>query len=78
MAIFSLQMVAGQEVNTVSDNLIYDIQGLDVKPDFPGGRDEFFKFIAKNYKIARVEQVETSNASKKRLQGTTKELVGRV
>jgi protein TonB len=57
IAIFSLQMVSAQEVNIISDNLIYDIKGLDLKPDFPGGRDEFFKFIAKNYRTPDVKKL---------------------
>jgi protein TonB len=57
IAIFSLQMVSAQEVNNISDNLIYDIQGLDLKPDFLGGRDEFYKFIAKNYRTPDVKKL---------------------
>lgn len=57
ISIFSLQIVSAQEVNNISDNLIYDIQGLDVKPDFPGGRSEFLKFIAKNYRTPDVKKL---------------------
>jgi protein TonB len=50
-------MVSAQEVKNTSDNLLYDIKGLDVKPDFPGGRDEFYKFIAKNYRTPDVKKL---------------------
>lgn len=56
ISIFSLQIVSAQEVNNISDNLIYYIQGFDVKPDFPGGIGEFFKFIAKNYRTPDVKK----------------------
>jgi hypothetical protein len=32
----------------VSDNNIYNTAGIEIKPDFPGGMDEFNKFIEKN------------------------------
>jgi len=32
-----------------SDDTVYNTAGIDVKPEFPGGIDEFNKFIAKNY-----------------------------
>lgn len=56
-AFFAIQIVSAQEGNTISDNLLYDIQGLDLKPDFPGGRDEFYKFIAKNYRTPDVKKL---------------------
>lgn len=49
IAIFAIQMVSAQEENISNDNLLYDINGLDVKPDFPEGMNEFYKFIGKNY-----------------------------
>ncbi|WP_291127655.1 energy transducer TonB [Flavobacterium sp. UBA7682] len=33
------------------DNNIYNTAGIEVKPDFPGGLEKFFKFIAKNYQV---------------------------
>ncbi|QBN20604.1 DUF2059 domain-containing protein [Flavobacterium nackdongense] len=32
-----------------SDNTVYNTAGIDVKPDFPGGIDEFTRFVAKNF-----------------------------
>ncbi len=31
------------------DNNIYNTAGIEVKPDFPGGMEKFYKFISKNY-----------------------------
>ncbi|WP_396185536.1 DUF2059 domain-containing protein [Flavobacterium sp.] len=39
---------ASQYNENVSDNTVYNTAGIDVKPDFPGGIDEFNKFISKN------------------------------
>lgn len=31
------------------DNTIYNTAGIEVKPDFPGGIDKFYKFVGSNY-----------------------------
>lgn len=36
-------------VENNSDNTIYNTAGIEVKPEFPGGMNEFYKFIATNY-----------------------------
>jgi len=33
----------------VEDNTIYNSAGIEVKPDFPGGMEKFYKFISNNY-----------------------------
>jgi protein TonB len=33
------------------DNNIYNTAGIEVKPDFPGGLEKFYKFISKNYQL---------------------------
>jgi periplasmic protein TonB len=33
------------------DNSIYNTAGIEIKPDFPGGIDKFYKYIAKNYVV---------------------------
>ena len=33
------------------DNNIYNTAGIEVKPDFPGGLEKFYKFIGKNYQV---------------------------
>jgi protein TonB len=31
------------------DNTVYNTAGIEVKPDFPGGMDKFYKFVGNNY-----------------------------
>lgn len=31
------------------DNNIYNTAGIEIKPDFPGGMEKFYKYIARNY-----------------------------
>ncbi|NNT70594.1 hypothetical protein HKT18_00050 [Flavobacterium sp. IMCC34852] len=37
------------------DNSIYNTSGIEVKPEFPGGLNEFYKYIGKNYKTPNVK-----------------------
>ncbi len=37
------------------DNSIYNTAGIEVKPDFPGGIEKFYKFISKNYQVPEEE-----------------------
>ncbi|PWA06411.1 energy transducer TonB [Flavobacterium psychrotolerans] len=37
------------------DNAIYNTAGIEVKPDFPGGIEKFYKFVAKNYQTPEEE-----------------------
>jgi protein TonB len=56
--IFGCQFGYAQEVKPTSpkaeDNLIYNTAGIDVKPEFPGGFQEFYNYIGKNYKTPSV------------------------
>jgi hypothetical protein len=36
------------------DNKIYNIAEIEVKPEYPGGTDQLYNFIEKNYKIPEV------------------------
>ncbi|WP_310379887.1 energy transducer TonB [Flavobacterium sp.] len=38
-----------------SRDTIYEIKDVDVKPEFPGGIEAFYKFIAKNFKTPEQE-----------------------
>jgi len=49
ISFFSIQIVAAQETTNGSDNNIYNTAGIEVKPEFPGGYEAFYKFIAENY-----------------------------
>jgi protein TonB len=33
------------------DNNIYNTAGIEVKPDFPGGLEKFYKFVGKNFQV---------------------------
>ena len=37
------------------DNSIYNTAGIEVKPDFPGGMEKFYKFVGKNYQVPEEE-----------------------
>ncbi|QLC67331.1 energy transducer TonB [Flavobacterium sp. LPB0248] len=37
------------------DNTVYNTAGIEVKPDFPGGIDKFYKFVGNNYKTPEEE-----------------------
>jgi protein TonB len=54
---FAIQTVRAQDKTNVSDNTIYNTAGIDVKPDFPGGMDEFYRFISKNYNCPKVDKL---------------------
>jgi protein TonB len=54
---FLIQIVSAQEATTVSSDKVYSTNGVDVKPEFPGGVTEFYRFIANNYKLPNVEKL---------------------
>ena len=37
------------------DNTVYNTAGIEVKPDFPGGMDKLYNYIAKNYRTPEEE-----------------------
>lgn len=39
------------EKQIIEDNNVYSMTSTDVKPEFPGGINAFYKFISTNYKI---------------------------
>ncbi len=40
------------------DNLIYNIAGIEVKPDFPGGLEKFYQFFNNNFQIPDEEDLK--------------------
>ncbi len=50
VTIFAIQIVSAQDSTNIADNALYNTAGIDVKPEYPGGIQEFYKFIVKNYK----------------------------
>ncbi|MDD5149650.1 MAG: energy transducer TonB [Flavobacterium sp.] len=49
IAFFSIQIVLAQTTTNDANNNVYNTAGIEVKPEFPGGIGEFYKFIASNY-----------------------------
>lgn len=54
VAFFAIQITAAQEKNlpqekSIDDNLIYNSSGIEVKPEYPGGMEAFYKLISNNY-----------------------------
>nr|WP_314867593.1 energy transducer TonB [uncultured Flavobacterium sp.] len=37
------------------DNTVYNTAGIEVKPDFPGGMEKFYKFVGNNYQTPEEE-----------------------
>ena len=54
IAFFSFQLMNAQEHSQPQDS-IYDFKEVDVKPEYPGGVEAFYKFIAKNFKAPEEE-----------------------
>jgi hypothetical protein len=42
-------------IKNIDDNNIYNTAGIEVKPDFPGGLEKFYKFISKNFQVPEEE-----------------------
>lgn len=49
VAFFAIQYVSAQET-TKGPNEIFNTAGIDVKPEYPGGIQKFYKFIGDNFK----------------------------
>lgn len=54
IAFFSFQLMNAQEQTSQQDT-IYDFKEVDIKPEYPGGVEAFYEFIAKNYKVPEEE-----------------------
>ena len=37
------------------DNTVYNVAGIEVKPDYPGGLEKFYAFVGKNYQAPEEE-----------------------
>lgn len=44
------QYISDHERAVIEGNQVYNTAGLEVKPEFPGGKEAFDKFIKENYK----------------------------
>jgi protein TonB len=52
---FSFQLINAQEQISEPLNKIYQLDEVDVKPEYPDGVEAFYKFIAKNFKVPEEE-----------------------
>jgi periplasmic protein TonB len=57
IAFLAIQIVSAQETSKVASDSIYNTAGIELKPDFPGGMGEFYKFFAKNYQTPNVKRL---------------------
>lgn len=57
IAFFAIQIGSAQEATLLPDNTLYSPAGIDLKPQFPGGYDEFYKFIGKNFITPNVKSL---------------------
>jgi len=53
--LFSFQIASAQDSTGVANDNLYNTAGIDVKPEFPGGIQEFYNFISKHYRIPNVK-----------------------
>ena len=49
-----MQMVSAQDSTAVSNDLPVSMSGIEVKPEFPGGINAFYKYVAKNFRTPDV------------------------
>jgi protein TonB len=54
IAVLGIQFASAQEERVkqelpANDDSIYNTSGIEVRPEYPGGIDAFYKFISKNY-----------------------------
>ncbi len=57
IAMFAFQIVSAQDTVNVSTDILYDTVAIEVKPEFPGGIGEFYKYFAKNYRTPNVKKL---------------------
>lgn len=51
----TVEPVGNGPADIVDDNNIYSTAGIEVKPDFPGGIEKFYKFVGNNYRTPEEE-----------------------
>ena len=54
---FSFQCANAQEQTSQPQDTIYDLKEVDIKPEYPGGMEAFYKLIAKNFKVPEEEGI---------------------
>ena len=63
VAFFAIQIISAQEKNlalekSIDENAIYNTSFIEVKPQFPGGLQEFYNYIGKKYKTPNVKDLK--------------------
>lgn len=60
LKIFFILTILLSSKNTIaqSDDAIYSTAGIEVKPTFPGGINEFYQYIGKNFRTPKVEGLQ--------------------
>lgn len=59
-----------QAVINDNDNAIYNTAGIEVKPDFPGGMEKFFKFVDNNFKYPQDAEIANIDLNGKKVYAT--------
>jgi len=57
IAFFAINLILAQDTLKVVSDKVYNTSGVEVKPDFPGGMGEFYKYFAKNYRTPNVKKL---------------------
>lgn len=47
----TIKPIENTDVNTIDNSPVYNIAGINVQPDFIGGKDKFYEYINQNYRI---------------------------
>lgn len=50
-----------QVVINDNDNAVYNTAGIEVKPEFPGGIEKFFKFVDNNFKYPQDAEIANTD-----------------
>ena len=46
IAFFTIQTISAQDVAKTQNENVFNTSTVDIKPEFPGGYDEFYKFLS--------------------------------
>jgi protein TonB len=54
----TVEPVGNGPADVVEDNSIHNMAGIEVKPDFPGGLEKFYKYVGNNYRVPEEEGIK--------------------
>lgn len=49
------QLSYSQAGNNITDNVVFEYEAVQTKPQYPGGTNEFMKFVMKNFQTEELE-----------------------